>query len=131
MLYTLADDLPPLPDDAFALYALCAQWCGTCREYRQTLESFAAENAAVRVLWLDVEDDAEAVDALDVENFPTLLIARGREVHFFGVVLPTRAALTQTWRAAQEAAASRVPEEATELAARLGAQGASIRPRNE
>ena len=119
MLYTLADDLPPLSDDAFALYALCAQWCGTCREYREMLATFAAEHAAVRVVWIDVEDDAEAVDALDVENFPTLLIARGREVRFFGVVLPTRAALMQTWRAAQEAAARQVPEEATELAARL------------
>lgn len=119
MLYTLADDLPPLSDDAFALYALCAQWCGTCREYREMLETFAAENAPVRVLWVDVEDDAETVDALEVENFPTLLIARGREVRFFGVVLPTRAALMQTWRAAQDTAARQVPEEAAELAARL------------
>ena len=38
--------------------------------------------------WLDIEDDAEAVGDLDIENFPTLLIGRGGNVLYFGTMLP-------------------------------------------
>lgn len=119
MLHTLAT-LPSAPaEEAFTLYALCAQWCGTCREYRQLLEEFSAQQQDLRVVWVDVEDDADAVDSVDVENFPTLLITRGQEARFFGVVLPTRAALVQTLRAVQDSAAACTSPEAATLAAAL------------
>ena len=38
--------------------------------------------------WLDIEDEAEELGDLDVENFPTLLIARGDNVLFYGTMLP-------------------------------------------
>ena len=38
--------------------------------------------------WLDIEDDADAVGDLDIENFPTLLIGRDGNVLYFGTMLP-------------------------------------------
>ena len=79
---------------------LCAQWCGTCREYEPLFDQQSrafAEQASFA--WVDVEDHDEVLGSLDVENFPTLLIARGDEVLFYGVVTPhaqTLARLVQT-----------------------------------
>ena len=56
---------------------LCAQWCGTCRDYQPLFEQLQAEFSASRFVWVDVEDEADLVDSIDVEDFPTLLIASG------------------------------------------------------
>jgi hypothetical protein len=37
---------------------------------------------------VDVEDQADAMGDVDVETFPTLLIAKGGQVHYFGAMLP-------------------------------------------
>lgn len=67
---------------------LCAQWCGVCRDYRATFEQLAADFAGTRFIWLDVEDQAELVDDLEVENFPTLLLAAAGQPVFFGPITP-------------------------------------------
>ena len=69
---------------------LCAQWCRTCDGYREVFDQvlLALDDAGVQGLWVDVEDQADAMGAIDVENFPTLLMARGDEVLFFGPVTP-------------------------------------------
>jgi thiol-disulfide isomerase/thioredoxin len=68
---------------------LCAAWCGSCREYRATFaglrDSFLGDADFV---WVDVEDDADSLGDLDVENFPTLLIAEGASTLFLGPVTP-------------------------------------------
>lgn len=38
--------------------------------------------------WVDIEDDAEAAEDIEVENFPTILVKRGGETLFEGVMLP-------------------------------------------
>ena len=77
-------DEPPL-----IVACLCAAWCGTCRDYAPVLAELGRYmGAAVRTRWIDIEDEAELVDGIDVENFPTLLIARGPRLLFFGTVLP-------------------------------------------
>jgi hypothetical protein len=40
------------------------------------------------LVWIDIEDQADVVGDLDVENFPTLLLQRAGSVAFFGTVLP-------------------------------------------
>jgi len=68
---------------------LCAAWCGTCRDYAPLLAELEQRiGAPVRTRWIDIEDEADLVDGIDVENFPTLLIARGERLLFFGTVLP-------------------------------------------
>ena len=67
---------------------LCAQWCGTCRDYRPLFEQLQAEFSTARFAWVDVEDEADLVDPIDVEDFPTLLIASGGQTCFFGTLTP-------------------------------------------
>jgi len=84
-------DNPSEPQAASPLLvaALCAQWCNTCTTYQPQFEAQEASfGSRARCVWIDIEDQAEVMGALDVENFPTLLIARGDEVLFFGTVLP-------------------------------------------
>jgi thiol-disulfide isomerase/thioredoxin len=120
-----------MPTPAPLLVAcLCAQWCRTCDAYQATLAAVrestradaAAEPAPPRFVWVDIEDEAELVGDLDIENFPTLLLARGDTLLFFGTVTPhagtverlVRGALAGTLRLAGTA-----PPEAHALVARL------------
>ena len=41
-----------------------------------------------RFVWVDVEDEADLIDPIEVEDFPTILIAKGQNPLFFGTVLP-------------------------------------------
>jgi thioredoxin-like negative regulator of GroEL len=74
--------------DGWFVACLCAAWCGTCDEYRPRLEQLAARFPNVPMLWIDIEDEADVVGELDIDNFPTLLIQHGDTVAFFGTVLP-------------------------------------------
>nr|WP_315465868.1 thioredoxin family protein [uncultured Rhodoferax sp.] len=67
---------------------LCAQWCGTCKDYQPLFTALQAEFPSARMQWVDVEDEADLVDPIEVENFPTLLIAQGDRATFFGTVMP-------------------------------------------
>ena len=77
-----------LLDREFLIICLCAEWCGTCRDYRPGFAALAAEFPTAGFLWFDIEDDAGLVGDLDVENFPTLLIQRDRHVLLYGPQLP-------------------------------------------
>ena len=72
----------------FRVACLCALWCDTCVEYRAGFDALAREFSQAEFVWLDLEDDAEAVGDLEVENFPTIRVTRGDEVLFHGVMLP-------------------------------------------
>lgn len=80
-----ADDQPPL-----LVACLCAAWCDTCNEYRAVFDRLAAEQEAAtdRWVWVDIEDDEAVLGTIDVDDFPTLLIARGEALFFFGPVTP-------------------------------------------
>lgn len=67
---------------------LCALWCGTCGSYRATFEELAARHPDTNFVWIDIEDQADVVGDLDIDNFPTLLIQHEDNVAFFGTVLP-------------------------------------------
>lgn len=86
------DDPAPSPD-RWQVICLCAEWCGTCREWRPQLAAQAAQMPGVQFAWVDVEDQADAMGDLDIETFPTLLVAQGDRARFLGPVLPTAAAI--------------------------------------
>jgi thioredoxin 1 len=75
---------------ALLVACLCAAWCDTCNDYRAVFDSLGAqpEAASDRWVWVDIEDDEAALGAIDVDDFPTLLIARGETPFFFGPVTP-------------------------------------------
>ena len=67
---------------------LCAQWCGVCRDYESRFSQVELKFPLVKFLWIDIEDEADLLHPLDVENFPTLLLAAGDEPRFFGPLTP-------------------------------------------
>ena len=76
-------------DDVLRVLGLCAQWCGVCGDHAAVFE-WAAVDFAGRAEFtrIDIEDEAALLDNVEVENFPTLLIARGDRVLFFGTITP-------------------------------------------
>src|SRR5215470_7612138 len=85
---------------------LCAAWCDTCEAYRPVLEQAAAQFPDARFVWLDIEDQEDLLGPIDVENFPTLLVAVGDDVRFFGTLTPQPETLTRMLRASFEAVTS-------------------------
>jgi thioredoxin 1 len=77
-----------LNQDAWVIACLCAVWCDTCRAYRSSFEQLAVLHPDKRFVWIDIEDQADFIGDIDVENFPTLLMQRGDTISFFGTVLP-------------------------------------------
>jgi len=71
---------------------LCAEWCDTCVEYRPGFLELAKKFPAARFRWVDIEDEADEVGDLDVENFPTIRVVReqggNEQVLFHGTQLP-------------------------------------------
>lgn len=118
----------------FLVACLCADWCGTCREYQPGFLALATAFPQARFVWLDIENDAEALEALedlDVENFPTLLIQRritaesgiSQPVLFFGVMLPHLQHLQRTLETFVAQTPAEAADYATRTPERLGWQG--------
>lgn len=80
-------------DSQLVVMCLCAEWCGTCRAYRNGFEALAINHAEVSFQWVDIEEETEWPDALEVENFPTVMIRLGETVVFLGPILPQHAHL--------------------------------------
>tara|TARA_R110001599_G_scaffold16922_2_gene68211 strand:- start:699 stop:1049 length:351 start_codon:yes stop_codon:yes gene_type:complete len=75
-------------DPEILVACLCAQWCGVCREYTGAFAQVRERFGDMRFVWVDVEDESDLVDPVEVENFPTLLIAHGAQPRFFGPLMP-------------------------------------------
>ena len=93
-----------------SVYCLCADWCGVCREYRPLFDALAREHPGLHFESIDIEDEADLMGDIDVETFPTLLIAEGDEPRFFGPVLPREEALKAALRSARAGATVDDPE---------------------
>ena len=83
---SLKEKMPFSPE--FLVLCLCAEWCGSCREYRPIFEALAERFPEARFRWVDIEEHADDLGDLDVENFPTLLIQGRGQTLFYGTMLP-------------------------------------------
>lgn len=112
----------PTAADSLLVICLCAQWCDTCGDYRGRFDQVRAQFPQAQFLWIDIEDEAELLHPLDVEDFPTLLLAIGSAPVFFGPVMPQRVTLERMVRAQMDkgAASSVLPNPAlAEMVARI------------
>jgi len=75
---------------------LCADWCGTCREYQPGFAAMAGRFPEAGFFWVDIESQADWADDIDVENFPTLFVMQGDAIRFFGTMLPHLSHLERT-----------------------------------
>jgi thioredoxin-like negative regulator of GroEL len=109
----------PGPHDWWVI-CLCAEWCGVCREWRELFEQLAAAHPALHFAWVDVEDEAQAMGDVDIETFPTLLVAQGNSPRFFGPVQPSAGQVSRLLESLIDAPVpSREPADAAELLKRL------------
>ena len=83
---------------------LCAAWCGNCGIYRPLFDELARAHPDVRFEWVDIEDESDIAGDLDVETFPTLLIADGERALFLGPLLPQAPVLARLLASLQAAA---------------------------
>jgi hypothetical protein len=100
---------------------LCAAWCGVCREWLPQFTAQARARAPMQFAWVDVEDDDEAMGDVDIETFPTLLVARGSEVMYLAPIPPLGSQFTRLLARlqAQPNPDPGVPADAAALFARL------------
>ncbi len=95
--------VPPTPP-ALLVACLCARWCDLCGSYRQTFDAAAARHPQHGFVWIDIEDEADRVHAIDVENFPTLLLTDSDRLLFLGVLTPHAHTLERLLREAADGA---------------------------
>lgn len=94
---------------------LCADWCGTCKDYLSGFAALAARHPGDCFVWIDIETHSDRLgEDIDIENFPTVLIqpVGGGDVHFYGTVLPHLEVLERMLDrgASMPAGASQIPE---------------------
>jgi thioredoxin 1 len=103
---------PASPQTPFIVACLCADWCGTCRDYQPLFAQLQQEFPDVRFVWIDIEDEADLVDPIEIDNFPTLLITAGDQPRFFGTVLPHIETLRRLIQTHQEPSSRPLPQAA-------------------
>lgn len=77
---------------------------------------------ALRFVWMDIEDEADLVEPVAVDDFPTLLVATSENVLFFGTVTPhlhTLQRLVQTFAQQPDQSVQTPRPEIAALAQRL------------
>ena len=112
-----------LPSEPLLVACLCAQWCGTCKDYAPQFHALQEEFPGAVFRWIDIEDESELVDPIEVENFPTLLIATGGQARFFGTLTPHIETLKRLIRSHQAASGpGKLPASVQALARRVAVQ---------
>ena len=110
----------PAPEAPAALVArarvvcLCARWCDLCRDYETVFRDASRRHPALEFRWVDIEDEAELTGDMEVETFPTLVVAdRAGRLVFAGPLAPQPGVLERLLLSASEpggATAAQNPE---------------------
>lgn len=113
-----------LADEDWVIACLCARWCDLCVAYRATFSALAAMHPDKRFVWIDIEDEADLVGDMEIDNFPTLLMQRGDCVSFFGPLMPDLGVVQAVLGAQSRRRPDELREEAMSTAIRRGWQTA-------
>lgn len=121
-LFLVPENFPQLSstlaEDKWVVACLCAAWCDVCKQYRAGFDALADEHAQHQFVWIDIEDQADLVGDLDVENFPTILIQHRDTVVFYGTMLPEPRQVARLLQAQLDRSQEELQQEAISTAAR-------------
>jgi thiol-disulfide isomerase/thioredoxin len=94
---------PAIRPETLTVACLCAGWCVACQAYVATFAQVAQVHPDAHFVWIDIEDHSDALgdEALDIENFPTVMVLKGRQPLFLGTVMPHAGTLERMVQAAQ------------------------------
>ena len=71
----LNSDIPVLVDFG-------ASWCGPCAKQEPILEKFAAENANIKIVKIDIEEAFKTTKTYAIHSVPTLIVFKsGKQVN--------------------------------------------------
>ncbi len=115
-----------LRNDSWVIACLCAGWCGSCRDYGTAFAAWAERCPQHHFVWIDIEDQADLVGDLDIDNFPTLLIQRGATVSFFGPMEPDTRLAERLLQALAAKSLTELAQEAASSDARRAWQEANL-----
>lgn len=73
----------------------CADWCSTCREFRDLWHILAHHYEGVMFRWIDVEDEPDWLGDIEIESFPTIVVIGDGTLRFAGGAVPNRMRLMQ------------------------------------
>ncbi|MEO8278454.1 MAG: thioredoxin domain-containing protein [Ideonella sp.] len=112
-----------IPEAPLLVACLCARWCQLCGEYRATFTEAQQRGAGrFRFIWVDIEDDEAILGPVEVDDFPTLLIANGQAPLFFGPLTPQPATLERLLQSAEAGRLAPLADlQTVELTARIRA----------
>ena len=121
-LFLVPENFPQLAStlsqDKWVVACLCAAWCDVCKQYRSGFDALADEHPQHQFVWIDIEDQADLVGDLDVENFPTILIQHRDTVVFYVTMLPEPRQVARLLQAQLDRSQEELQQEAISTAAR-------------
>jgi thioredoxin-like negative regulator of GroEL len=121
-LFLVPENFPQLSstlsEDKWVVVCLCAAWCDVCKQYRTGFDALADEHPEHQFVWIDIEDQADLIGDLDVENFPTILIQYRDTVVFYGTMLPEPRQVARLLQAQLDRSQEELQQEAISTAAR-------------
>jgi len=69
-----------LQSDKTVLVDFWAEWCGPCKQLAPVLDEYAAENADVKVVKVNIEESPETPTKYGVRGIPTMMIFKNGEL---------------------------------------------------
>jgi thiol-disulfide isomerase/thioredoxin len=85
---------------SLTIWCLCAEWCVICREFKSTFLNLQSVHPKHQWRWIEIEDHDEALSDIDIQGFPSVVIASSKSQWCFaGTIEPRTDTLLRIVRA--------------------------------